>query len=344
MRGNFQTLSGFVQEVEAIERRKKDYIVSEMLMYEDEKLKFGDRSYEINSHAHGQIAEKLGIPKAYYDRMTEIPGLRSRNVNAWLDAKRKPRMIRTLDDRVRAVLSNRYRAFDNYFVMSALLPALDDAVSKGTEIRFRAQGMTDARLYVQVTFPGMAQEVRVGDVVEAGLTITNSEIGVGRLNVEQLIYRLVCMNGMRAGGLVNRNHVGRAIGDREEDYSLYRDDTIAAELESYRLRIRDLIAHALSEEELDKLVRPLKAAAEQPFSRPTPVVENVTKRFGLTEVESLLALENLIEDHDYTQYGLANSITKLAHSLESLDRQFEVEGIGGQIINLSKADWEVIAA
>lgn len=344
MRGNFQTLEKFIAQIAEDEERKQDFIVNEMAMEDDRLLSFGGQQYQINDHAHGQIAQKLRIPKQYYDRMGEIPGLRSENVNAWLESEAKPRLVRTMGGTARAVLSDRYRAFDNSFVMQAVLPAIYEASQGGDNIRLRAFGLTESRMYFQLSFPLVSEQIRVGDVVETGLTITNSEVGLGRMSVEKLLFRLVCMNGMRVGSVASRNHVGRAIGEREEDYSVYRDDTIAAELESYRLRLRDVIRHALSGEELQKLVAPLRDATEQEFEALGPTVQNVTKRFSMTEVEADLVLQGVAETRDYTKYGLANSVTALAHYLDNMDRQYEVEGIGSQIINLSKKEWEEVAA
>jgi hypothetical protein len=69
---------------------------------------------------HGQLSDKLGIPKKYYDRMqAEAPALLAENINNWLgaavDTKGRPeqRMVRTLDGTARAFLSKSYNRLDN---------------------------------------------------------------------------------------------------------------------------------------------------------------------------------------------------------------------------------------
>jgi hypothetical protein len=70
----------------------------------------GIGQYAITDHAHNQLAEHLGIPKKYYDRMKhERPELLAANINTWLAAKPERRLVRTLDGHVRAFLSDRYR-------------------------------------------------------------------------------------------------------------------------------------------------------------------------------------------------------------------------------------------
>ena len=70
----------------------------------------GVGDFGINSIAHGQIASKLGIPKAYYDRMqAEAPELLADNANHWFENSDAKRMVRTLHQDARALLSDRFR-------------------------------------------------------------------------------------------------------------------------------------------------------------------------------------------------------------------------------------------
>ena len=63
--------------------------------------------YAVSNLAHSQIADRLSIPKKYYERMREEnPALLDANVNAWLKTQAETRMLRTLDGRLRAFLSN----------------------------------------------------------------------------------------------------------------------------------------------------------------------------------------------------------------------------------------------
>jgi len=81
--------------------------------------------YGITSLARRQLADKLKIPLAYFERMrTEQPPLLDRNVNTWLQTDGDRRMIRTLDGQVWAVLSDRYRRLDNYDLAENVLAIL----------------------------------------------------------------------------------------------------------------------------------------------------------------------------------------------------------------------------
>ena len=85
---------------------------------------------EIGVNAHRQLASYLNIPNRYYDKMLESdPDLLGINVNRWLKRADGQRMIRTLDGKARAVLSNRYCRIDNYDIANAVLFLASDEPS-----------------------------------------------------------------------------------------------------------------------------------------------------------------------------------------------------------------------
>jgi hypothetical protein len=65
--------------------------------------------------ARGQLANKLGIPRKYYERVrnSSKSELLAENINAWL-GERERRLIRILNGKTRAFFSDRYRMMNNY--------------------------------------------------------------------------------------------------------------------------------------------------------------------------------------------------------------------------------------
>lgn len=150
-------------------------------------------SYRISEIAHRQIADRLGIPYKYYERMRqENPALLDGNINSWLNTTPEKRMLRTLDGKLRAFLSDRYRRLDNLELVDHVLPVI--AAMKGCEIA--SCDVTETHLYLKVINKTMKTEIVPGDIVQAGFVVSNSEIGLGALKVEPLVYRLVCKNGL----------------------------------------------------------------------------------------------------------------------------------------------------
>ena len=343
MKGNFKSLTDLAAEVERQEAVKNDYIVpsEKMVMVDDEHLTIqngGQENYKINDYAHGQIATKLGIPKTYYDRLIEVPALRQTNVNAWLNHEPKRFTVRTLDNTMRALLSDRFRPLDNFLILSAFLPV----VQEHQNLEVMSNALTETRMYLQFKFPKLEGEVLQGDVVQAGIILTNSEVGAGAVDVKAMIWRLKCINGLIGESVLRKYHVGRRIGENEEDYALFSDETIQSEIGTFKLKLRDVIKNALSEVKFQDQLAKMRIAADDKIPDIPKTVENITKRYMLTENEGRKVITNMVADGNSTRWGLINGITALAHDIESRDKQYEIERLGQRIVDLKPNEWQEI--
>ncbi|HET9644725.1 MAG TPA: DUF932 domain-containing protein [Burkholderiaceae bacterium] len=205
----------------------------------------GATRFGITELARRQLAEKLGIPYPYFERMREQqPDLLDRNVNTWLHDDNDRRLVRTLDGNVRAVLSDRYRRLDNYDLAEHVLPILQRL--PGGELA--SAELTDTRMYLKWITTEVHEEIRPGDVVEAGVVVTNSEVGLGSLSVHPLVYRLVCRNGLIVPdhGL-RKTHLGRMKETKDDCVTVFKDDTLEAEDKAFFLKVRDVVENAVSE-------------------------------------------------------------------------------------------------
>ena len=81
---------------------------------------------------------------------------------------------------------------DNYNIASAVLPILAEI----PDVRIESCQITDSRMYIKAVNPRLQEDVTPGDTVQAGVVISNSEVGLGSVNIQPLIYRLVCSNGI----------------------------------------------------------------------------------------------------------------------------------------------------
>jgi len=350
-----KTLSQLAAELERQSEAKQDFLVDtrelQVSHHADQEFELvipQQPAHGITSHAHGQIAAFTEIPKRYYDRMrAESPHLLINNIHHWLHDENKAarRMVRTLDGNARAFLSDRYRRIDNDQIFQAAGEAL---IESGAEVEVVSTDVTDRKLYLQARFPKMEGEVKVGDPVQGGLIITNSEIGSGALEVRPMIYRLVCTNGMVTGstldeGRLRKNHLGRRV-EAGEDYSVYSEETLRADDHALMLKIRDSILALSNPELFMQLMEQMKASAEtSAAANPIKAVEELGKAFTIREEERNKLIENLIRDGDYSKWGMVNAVTALANNHESYDRAIELEEMGGRILNLNKSAWSQIA-
>ena len=307
------------------------------VMHVGEKHSFG-----VNEVAHGQLATYTGIPKAYYDTLrASAPALYTENVNHWLGQRTgERRMVRTLDGNVRALLSPGYRSLDNADLLEAVLPAAHEA-----GLQILSSNVTDTRMYLQMTTSRLRGEVKVGDEVQAGLVISNSEVGAGALNVEWLIYRLVCLNGMIVGKALRKNHIGRRVtGLEDEVQAYYADSTRRLDDAAFFSKVRDTVRHMLTPEGFESKLAELRGSTERKIEGdPVVAVEKFQRRLGLTDGERGGLLTHLIEGGDLSAWGVANAVTALAHDAESYDRSVELERAGSTVIDLPRSEWKTLA-
>jgi len=307
-------------------------------------LSENDSIFDVTDLCHGQIGQHTKIPKPYYDRMrTQAPELLVRNVNHWFEEQPATRMIRTMDGNARAFLSDRYRPLDNVDLMEAVYPSLEQ-----TGLNIASCELTERRLYLKAISPKVQGEVKKGDVVQAGVVISNSEVGSGALSVQPLIYRLVCLNGMiRQDHQMRQVHAGSKHRNGAGDaWELFSDATKLQSDKAVFMQARDLAQAFLKEDFFNKVLEELRSAADDRIeSDDIPkVVERTSKTMDLTEAEGDSVLKRLAEGGDLTRWGLANAITSVSQDIEDYDRATELERAGGKIIELAPRDWSAIAA
>lgn len=288
---------------------------------------------------HFQLGQKLGIPQRYYDRMrTEDQSLLASNVNAWLSKSEDDRMVRTLDGGARAYLSDRYRPLDHIDLLPPALQVFSEA-----RVEVKSCEVTERRLYVQVVTPRLEAEVKVGDVVQAGLVFKNSEVGWGAVSVATMLYRLICRNGMVRGTTLRQHHVGRRnVVDGAEEF--YKDETRDADDKAFLLKFRDVVQGLLSEEVFERNVNELREATQRKITgSPEKALEEVQRKFRLTDHQRGDMLRHLIEGGDLSAWGVANAATAMAHDEENYDASVDLQRLGGRIIELPRKDWQMIA-
>ncbi len=299
-------------------------------------------TYGVTSLARRQLAEKLKIPFAYFERMrAEQPSLLDSNINTWLRTDNERRMIRTLDGNVRAVLSDRYRRLDNYDLAENVLPILQRLPGA----RFESVELTETKMYLKVVTPSVRHEMAPGDVVQAGVVISNSEVGHGMLAVQPLVFRLVCSNGLIVSDrTLRKTHVGRTLQSEDEAVTVFRDDTLAADDNAFFLKVRDVVEAAVSEATFRQVAQKMQTTLGIKLTGdPVKSVEVLANRYALNEVERAGVLRHLITAGELSAYGLVNAVTHYSQDIDDYDRATEFEALGGKLIELAAGEWQELA-
>jgi hypothetical protein len=301
-------------------------------------LKDDSNNYKVSDLAHRQIADRLQIPYKYYERMRwEYPKLLDDNINGWLYKNPERRMLRTLDGSLRAFLSDRYRRLDNLELADHILPVIREM--KGCEVV--SCEITSTHMYLKVINKILKTEVVPGDAVQAGFVISNSEVGLGAVKIEPLIYRLVCKNGMICKDYSHKKyHTGRQVEDTDNAYELYSDTTLAADDKAYFLKVQDIVSAAVDEAKFQLTVDKLRQAREVPTREdPIQTVELLGDKYLLTKNERASILRHFVLNNDFSRYGLVNAVTRSAQDNTDYNRATDLERLGGIIlVNGFKSD------
>jgi Domain of unknown function (DUF932) len=345
-----RTLNELAAELTRQQESKRDFVADTRMMNmtpDAQEIELLDENEEplfageATRHCHQQVAQRLQIPMKYYDRMKEeAPQLLARNVNHWFEKKPERRMLRTLDGEARAFMSSRYRPLDNFDLAEAVLPQIQKL-----DMSVESCEVTERHMYIKVIAQRIIADITVGDPVQAGLVVSNSEIGCGSLRVEPLVYRLVCKNGMiSADHSMKKYHVGRGDGQGEGAYEFFRDETRRQDDRAFWMKVSDTVRGALNESQFMMTVKKLQAIKENKIEDVQKTVEVVATNHMMNENEQNSILKHLIEGGDLSQYGLMNAITRTSQDIEDYDRATDFERIGGQIIEMPKTDWSKLVA
>ena len=294
----------------------------------------------VNDYAHGQIANRLKIPKVYYDRLrSESPELLDTNVRHWLTAQPERRLFRNLDGMLRAVLSDRFRRLDHYDLLGAMLPEF----RKIEGLQFHIASLTDQKMYLRAILPSLQAEILgVGDIVQAGVEIKNSEVGSGALVVSPYLWKLDCLNGMVGQSVIRARHTGKQIDD--DNVGIYSEETLNLDDAAFFAKVGDLVRASLTEAQFEVIVKQFREIATgEKIKDPIAASEMLTNKLNLTDTEGRSLLANLVEGGDLSQWGAVNAITATAKTADGFDRVAELEEIGGKVAVLTSAEWGRIA-
>ena len=302
-------------------------------------------SFPLTEIAHNQLGSHVGIPAKYYDRMlSDSPELLAANVNHWLASEKSTQMVRTMNGRARAILSNRYRAIDNDMVAQAVLPTL---LERGSELGLRIESadVSEKRLYIKAVSERITGTV-VGQAVQAGIVISNSEIGLHSFKVEEFMLILSCLNGaIRPDSAMKKYHVGRASAELEHAFEVFSNSTRKADDKALMMKMADVVKASFDGKRFNDYLRGVSLTADRKIKiTPQAIVEKIVEANGLREDYTTGILASLLKSDDLSQWGVSNAVTEFCQTVDSYEESTQMERIGGAILELSNDQWRELAA
>lgn len=318
----------------------------------------------VNRTAFRQLAERASIPVRYLDTLVgdDQAWLSSFNLNKRAEKVGGTTLFRLLhlneEWRLRAVLSDRYQALDNWDVFTAVASGIQAAdVDLGateievdwTDDRFRMRiGVPSVELLIPELLgdyrspygvtttpndPWYRPGVRPEDqrpVLFAGLEVANSETGLGAASIVPRIVVLACRNGMTRNQDVLRSvHLGSRLEQGTIDWSV---ETRRKAVDLLTSQISDAVRRFVSVDYLRAAVEEMRTAKATPVVNVTKAFERARQDLGLTEEETNLAVTAFMRGRDASVLGIGQAITAVAQLAEDGDRQSEVESTFWQIV------------
>jgi len=341
-------------------------------------LRIDGRAYGVQDQVHSQFASKFGISGHYYSHMRErgAHDLLATNLNYWRgQANGDKRLVRFIDDQVRAFVSDRYRPVDDLDLLTTAIQVVLGKDGPNGEEKPWARGakafdwgLSPTRMDVCLLNPGIqidlndlkagVQSNQTGDYrpdapnhgwikndkgrdggshfVFPAARITNSETGHGGYNIQAGIFEAICDNTAWIGFELAQRHLGRVL---EEDDFL-SPETLKKENEVIFSKVADIVRSVFSPENFLENAKKMKGLQKVEIEVKVAVNQIATLP-GMTEEirdDILSAYEPLNQQKD-TLLDLQRAVTAAAHARRETDKEsaYVLEELGGQIIEKGEA-------
>jgi len=258
----------------------------------------------LSAHAHKQLCARIDVPYSFLRRCPRNLQYLLMNYFIQHGGYDKEVMLRTAhQSQVRAIVSERYTPFDDV----QLFPLIEPWV-KETEVEWYS--FDDYSTHVRLTLPETEEEIKVGDAVQKGIHITNSEVGVRSVTIQAVVIRLVCKNGLLSASRKRRSH----IGDSQ--------------------RLKEHVKYMIEEAVLDSdaLLAKYRQSLDIAIKKPILALKQIVKKEGLSQVEFKELLSVYLNQPDSSLFGIVNALTQTAQEYPA-ERRWEIENIAGKLLD-----------
>jgi hypothetical protein len=298
-------------------------------------------------NGQSQLADTLGIPRQFFGRLAADKrhrGQLGQLSTHLLHEELSTRLIRTLDGKVRAVLSSAYRTLDN---ADLFFLAADEFQKAGAEIWDARLSDDTFRLYAVA--PGITAEVHDdarpnanwspgshwssdeggnADRHVAAVSISNSETGGGALKVRPATLRIVCANWNVWDQSLSQIHLGK----KQEEQGWISDDTKRLEDRVIWGKVRDVIRTAFDPKRFEEVIAKLRGAKAEEVVDPVKAVEAVVEFTALPESSLDAIRAKFVKEKDFTRYGLVQAVTWQAHEAKDDEDKNLFDDAGAKVL------------
>ena len=297
-----------------------------------------DGNYQkIHKHAVGQLGDKLGIPTTYLKSLAIGTNQWERDLAAQMlnehTIHHEPKrfLIRTLDNQVKGVLSDKYRRLNTAEIYAEFFNA---CVDQGAQLMDCCYDET--RTYIEFILPEVVPvQTQYNGVTYMvfGLRISNSDYGDGALRVQSYSMQVVCLNGMTRDNLIRQVHLGKKLPDN----LILSNETYKLDTETQASLVRDIVNSAFDTEFLLHEVSNIQRAGSKIINIDTEIKK--LPKMGMRK-EEVKDLTNILSDNN-PEHGVQgrNTIWKLTQAMTQVGvqsgntrRKRDIEDIAGKLL------------
>lgn len=174
-------------------------------------------------------------------------------------------------------------------------------------------------VHIAVFSNDLSREIDVGDTVQAGVYLRNSESGMLSTLVCQRVFRKCCTNG--------------ALVECEKSQTLELARSPASS--DWRTKLREVVTRCFSNEGIDVDAARFRATTRQMLMTPFEILCHLSAE-GLISGDEQSDIQAAFDAAgDFTMYGLINAVTQSAHRLRASNdwlRAVQIERLGGEIL------------
>lgn len=303
-----------------------------------------------------QLADTLDVPLRHVDRLVDAGhlDLAANTLNGILSREPKRHLVRLLDGKVDAVLSDAYRAFRNEDLLIMALAAFKELNAEVWDLR-----VTDDEFRVVAVAPHVSGQVSLdrtfdpgdgwlsrwagqqGDAHNAAITLGNSETGRGAFFAQPSVLRKVCQNFNAWGDKIATVHLGAKQKDAGEVFVSEETRRMADRV--VFARMKDAIKNTFDPVKFAERIALLNATTQVAVPKATEWVDASISSLALPEELREAILEEFLSVGDKSQFGLAQAITAQANPKNRGSRPDELvsqlEDAGGQLLNMTPKEF-----
>ena len=277
-----------------------------------DEIMIGSSTYNLHPTAQQGMAYRMGgVPLSYLRKCP--PDLAAMNLNHWLTEEKNEELFFRFDGKhVRAVLSTRYSPINHLDVVEHLIKEM--AFTEDTQVDVAMDSS-----FMSLSIPNAEKSFSVrGDEHQAGISISNSEVGISALHVGMLLYRLICSNGMVSqvgAGKKSFRHVGST-----------------GVLEDLPKHIKEIATNSTTQS------NQLAISMDSHVDDPESTFREFYRRWQVSKEEKKAVEWGYLQEPGFTMFSVIQAFTRgsqfnLDFPVESAHK---LQVIGGRILNMVK--------